>query len=408
MKFFEEFTKSQKRTILLAALMASLLVAFTAIKDRDVVDHNINSYTRPKSYESDESVVFKVKIKDGEGTEKIINYSGTLAKQVPTAEAAEKYINEALNYCEKNLFKDGENAGNVKTGIKIIKSIPENPCDISYETDIDDALTSSGTINTKLIRSSRKVVLTITSSIEGYEKKSKTIDLILNPDKVTKDANMENNVTEELNTILGENTSAAAVKLPENIAGYEVKFVKEGERELPKVMLFSIFIVVAVVLLYKSKNDEKKDKRKEALLDSYADFTGRFVILLGAGLSLKAIWKKLSGEGKFSNELGVEIDATVRQMENGMAEYEAYENFGRRCGVENYIRFASILTQNLRFGFGKMLERLTTESESAMQERKNRACLNGNKADAKMMIPMILQFVLVIVIVMVPAMMMVE
>ena len=41
MKFFEEFTKSQKRTILLAALMASLLVAFTAIKDRDVVDHKI-------------------------------------------------------------------------------------------------------------------------------------------------------------------------------------------------------------------------------------------------------------------------------------------------------------------------------------------------------------------------------
>ena len=45
-----------------------------------------------------------------------------------------------------------------------------------------------------------------------------------------------------------------------------------------------------------------------------------------------------------------EMGVALREMNSGISEVEAYERFGKRCGVLEYIKFGALLTQNLRKG----------------------------------------------------------
>ena len=98
-----------------------------------------------------------------------------------------------------------------------------------------------------------------------------------------------------------------------------------------------------------------------------------------------------------------EVLYTCREMESGVSEAEAYERFGRRCGLPEYIRLGSVLSQNLKKGARGLTALLEEEALSSMTERKNNARKLGEKAGTKLLFPMILMLGIVMVILMVPA-----
>ena len=132
---------------------------------------------------------------------------------------------------------------------------------------------------------------------------------------------------------------------------------------------------------------------------------GRFVILLGAGLSVSAVWKKLEAGFASNKSLNEEIRLTLWETANGKTEREAYENFGRRIGGTQYAKLVSVITQSLKLGSGQLLARLEAELEAAMFVRRNEAKVMGEMADTKLLMPMMLQLVLIMLIIMVPALM---
>ncbi len=64
---------------------------------------------------------------------------------------------------------------------------------------------------------------------------------------------------------------------------------------------------------------------------------------------------------------------TCHEMDSGVTESESYENFGRRCDVQVYIRLWALLSQNLRKGTKGLTELLKLESIQAFEERKAQA-----------------------------------
>lgn len=86
-----------------------------------------------------------------------------------------------------------------------------------------------------------------------------------------------------------------------------------------------------------------------------------------------------------------------------MTESESYENFGRRCDVQVYIRLGALLSQNLRKGTKGLTELLKLESIQAFEERKAQAKRLGEEAGTKLLLPMFLMLAVVLVIVIVPA-----
>ena len=126
-------------------------------------------------------------------------------------------------------------------------------------------------------------------------------------------------------------------------------------------------------------------------------------------MTVKRAWKKIVEEYvNRKNTAGIryayeEMKQTCYEMESGVAEAESYENFGRRCNVQAYIRLGALLSQNLRKGTKGLGDLLKMESVQAFEDRKARAKRMGEEAGTRLLIPMFLMLAEVLIIVVVPA-----
>ena len=147
------------------------------------------------------------------------------------------------------------------------------------------------------------------------------------------------------------------------------------------------------------------------MITDYPEIISKINLLLGTGMNLKNVWEKMTlnyEEQKNQNGLRAayeEMSQTFYEMQGGVPEGEAYEHFGRRCGISTYIKFGALLSQNLRKGTKGLTDLLRLESVQAFENRKNRAKRLGEEASTKLLIPMFGMLAVVLVIVVVPAFM---
>ena len=90
-------------------------------------------------------------------------------------------------------------------------------------------------------------------------------------------------------------------------------------------------------------------------------------------------------------------------MKMGYSETEAYLEFGRRCGIHSYVKFAGLLEQNIKKGTKGLKEILNNEVTEAFEERKALARKRGDEAGTQLLIPMVIMLIISIVIIIVPA-----
>ena len=90
-------------------------------------------------------------------------------------------------------------------------------------------------------------------------------------------------------------------------------------------------------------------------------------------------------------------------MDSKATEAVSYENFGRRCDVQVYVRFGALLSQNLRKGTKGLTQLLKLEAIQAFEERKALAKRLGEEAGTKLWLPMFLMLAIVLIIVIIPA-----
>lgn len=144
----------------------------------------------------------------------------------------------------------------------------------------------------------------------------------------------------------------------------------------------------------------------------YPEVVNKLLILLGAGMSLKQAWDKISArysdkrpkETKSPRYIYEEMLVTSHEISDGESERRAYQNFGERTGLGVYHRLVRILIQNLNTGSRGLCQLLEQESQTALEERRALARKLGEEAGTRLLLPMMLMLVIVIAIIMVPAM----
>ena len=98
-----------------------------------------------------------------------------------------------------------------------------------------------------------------------------------------------------------------------------------------------------------------------------------------------------------------EMVRTCAEMNTGVPERSAYERFARRCDTKEYLKLASLLSQNVKKGTTDILKLLEQESQSAFEQHKNLAKKKGEEAGTKLLFPMILMLMTVMAMLMFPA-----
>ena len=149
----------------------------------------------------------------------------------------------------------------------------------------------------------------------------------------------------------------------------------------------------------------KIQKRKLSIQSDFPDFINKLTLLLNAGMTVSKAWERISEESNFDSPFYREVEFAIIEIKNGKAEAAAYEDFARRCRVVEITKFASIIIQNLRKGSSQMVLVLQSMSKDCWEMRKHVAKRMGEEASTKLLFPMMFNFLVVIVIVGMPAFM---
>lgn len=208
-----------------------------------------------------------------------------------------------------------------------------------------------------------------------------------------------------------ENKGKTYLELPQECEGVALTWKRPKQYIGIKIV---IFVILGGGLLMVHKREKKKEEakqRKELLELDYPEIVGKLTVLLGAGMSVKQAWNKISAQycdkmqekQKNLHPGYEEMVKTNREICDGQSEKAAYQKFAERTGIPMYRRFVRLLQQNLSKGSAGLYSLLEQETENAYIQRRNFAKKRGEEAGTKMLFPMILMLAIVMAIVLVPA-----
>ncbi len=201
------------------------------------------------------------------------------------------------------------------------------------------------------------------------------------------------------------------IKLPQQIDGKKIIWKeKKINRSLICVLMGA---ALAVGIFFREKEEKKRsqtEREKQMMLD-YPDIVSKLSLLLGAGMNISLAWEKIAltyqrkqQEGEIKQHYAYEeMLMVLYEVRDGVAELQAYENFGRRCQLSAYRKLSALIVQNVRKGAKGMQKLLEEEEQEAYEQRKARAKQTGEEASTKLLLPMGIMLAIVLAIMIIPA-----
>ncbi len=315
-------------------------------------------------------------------------------------------ITEVL--CE-SILGENESLKDVRSDLKFVDEVPEYGVTVSWESEIPEIVSTMGIVDYtgggELPNGAdgRQVYLEATL-VCGDAAEVVEIPVTVYPPIVS----MEERFREMMEKLVAENPESMEILLPEEFEGKQVSYRMSGGAE--NLVLVFLGIIAGVCMLFKEKNDldEERKRRERSLLEDYPDLVSEFLILTGAGYSAKAAWKKLSSDYRKSGNKGYhplyeEMEMAVNQMETGIPETRVYAEFGRRCQLRCYVKFASLLESSVSTGGKHLRKLLESEVEEAFKQRVDLAKRKGEELSSKLLLPMFGMLAVVMVMVVAPA-----
>lgn len=144
------------------------------------------------------------------------------------------------------------------------------------------------------------------------------------------------------------------------------------------------------------------------MLSDYPELVSKLNLLINAGLNIHTALLRILCDYEKSHKKNIkflykELKITLRQIENGMSEGAAYVGLGKRIGLPCYIKFGSLLEQNLKKGNKELSFLLNTEVIIANDEKKRLIKKKGEEASTKLLLPMMMIFFVILILIMLPA-----
>jgi hypothetical protein len=209
-------------------------------------------------------------------------------------------------------------------------------------------------------------------------------------------------------------------KLPDSAEGIALVWCEKVEDVSAGVLVLGLVICILVWYVTDYRLHEKTRERNRQLAIDYPQLTSKFVLYMGAGMSVRNVFYKCAeeyrlkaaagsrkGKGKIgagaSRWLYEEVLLVCNELDSGVPEADAYMHFGRRCRLRQYTKFCTLLVQNLRRGNDTLLQVLREEAETSFEERKNLVRELGEEAGTRLLLPMMIMLGITMLMIIVPA-----
>ncbi|WP_445671351.1 type II secretion system F family protein [Paenibacillus sp. FSL R5-0475] len=175
-------------------------------------------------------------------------------------------------------------------------------------------------------------------------------------------------------------------------------------------LILGFFLAVALPAAMVSDLHKKVRVREQNIMLELPELLNSIVLLVGAGETVqRAIIRYVeSHRGDVNHPLYKELRIMTSEWEGGYSFQQAFENFSKRCAVQEVSLFTTTVLLNYRRGGADFVLSLRDLSRMLWDKRKAISRTRGEQASSKLVFPMVVIFLIVIVLVGTPAFMMLK
>lgn len=412
-KVYKEFCR---RTFLSAAAVFLVFLMFFILQHLQKPEKTLilqeGQITRPGYGEGSRNIDVKITARD-EGDVWIGHEVITVKEREYGERELKQAFLEARAYIDCTVKGNNLSLDHVEEPLNLIRRIPNSSIRVAWNTDRGGVIEQDGTITEKAEEKAGQVI-TITSVL-SWEDVTEEYPIFLRvyPKEKTKADAWEERALQELGRAEEESRKGTVFTLPDGNGDMQYS-ITDNAQETNNSVLFLILGAGGGVLAIFSQGkslDKKMEKRRTQLLMDYPDIIQKFTLLLNAGMTISRAWEKIAVEYQDRQEKGrneiryayEEMNLTRREIRNGVPERKAYAEFGKRTGLLPYMKWASLLDQNMRKGTRGLVNLLELEALNAAEERRELAKRLGEEAGTRLIWPMLIMLLLVLAIIMIPA-----
>lgn len=329
-----------------------------------------------------------------------------------TREQALEELDALEGRLKEMILGDNPALSQVRTKLQLVSRDSQTGFRIRWSSSRSDIIGFDGSISAEEIDENTgcQVVLKAEVSDGLGDSRSFSIPVTVFPPLMSEQERWRSGLLKAIAAEEGRTRTEAGFYLPAEYEGEAVIYYPKEDHD--SIWLLILGPVMAALLRVRRASEKKnlqKERERKLLLD-YSEVIPKLQIFLGAGMTVRTAWERIVLDYRGIRERGgeerpayEEMLQTYYQVQSGTAEGTAYEEFGRRCMLQPYLKLAGLLEQNRRTGTKNLRYLLQIEMTDAFEQRKNLARRQGEEAATKLLVPLFLMLGVVMVIVVVPA-----
>jgi len=390
-----------KTKFLLVALVGgalSLACFFYSVISRET----LTCLPRPKSGEGDQKQQLLVELQD-----QTYPFSFVLQEVPYEREALSARLLEAKEGIGPLFLKDNQDYEHIFSSVFMPAVYPDTSITVQWYLDSWDYLDPDGRVKNTSLKDAVPVQVQAVLSLEDqsltWEQEIQVCPPV-NPDTQQKLQMLES----ELQML--QEASKDQVVLPDMLLGEPVVWYRPLDDRWMWMLGLTLLSLVALASGQNQEKDKEQKKRERSMQLDYPDIVSRLSLYMGAGISTRKSWERLVDQyekkvedTKKRRPAYEEMKRTLYEMQSGVSEALAYEQFGSRCQIQVYLKLGTLLSQNLRKGTRNLAELLQEESREAFENRKALAKRMGEECESKLLLPMMLMLLTILILIMYPA-----
>lgn len=172
------------------------------------------------------------------------------------------------------------------------------------------------------------------------------------------------------------------------------------------VTIFSLILLILSGVMKDKELENKLEKNNSLIKIEFAEFINQLSLLVGAGLTVTAAWEKIAVKNDEKHPLYRGVMKVQNSLDKGISFNNALETFAMDYQTKEISRFVSVLIQNYIKGSENIVMTLDQQANEALENRKREALIIGERANTKLLFPMMLILIAIFIMLSIPAMLM--
>ncbi len=339
------------------------------------------------------------------------DFTLTIEAKKYTEEEFLSKVEASKNQLMAIVLNENVSAEEVRHSLQLIDNLPGTPFAIRWILPDNELVLKDGSINYLQLKNSGKVALLEAEITYETYRVIVPFNFYLCPYTATEDENLLNKLGQAISDNANLENNQDYIKLPEKVDSKSVVYEEAEESKGFALVLIGFVAIVFSAHSMEQKLYKKQKLRNRQILLDYPEVVNKLTMLIGAGMTIRRAFYKITAEyqqKRSKNQIGYryvyeEMIVTCKELDNGVNESRAYDSFGRRLKIQEYIKLGAILSQNVTKGVQGLLDILQMEAIQAFEGRKELAKQLGEEASTKVLAPMMFMFLIVLIIIIMPA-----